>query len=368
VSPPGNLPQLEKTAAAEHIPISTIGVGADVDRSLLEELASTTHGKSYFLDDPQRIPEVISGETRELQASTVEERPVRAVRVRPVEFIDGIDFAHAPRLLGFAKEKARKGSETILRVDTGEPLLVRWQYGLGRVVAFLSDARARWSADWVRWASFGTLWPQMVRDVSHRDRTVRAGVRRGAREGESIVYYDVLEDADQQIASAPGTKRAPEVMVTSPGDPSSHAVPLEETAPGHYEARVPDNQRGLYRIVSGNSELVLPEAGFYRESEEMKPLEINVPLLSEISKATGGQMEPTMAQLLDQKGSYVRERQPLWPYWIVLALLLNFIELAIRKGHFQRFASWLQSRLEARRKNEPGLTPDRGAGFHAAGA
>jgi Ca-activated chloride channel homolog len=303
VSPPGNLPQLEKTAAAEHIPISTIGVGADVDRSLLEEMANETHGKSYFIDDPEKIPEVISGETRDLQSSTIEEKTVRAVRVRPVEFIDGIDFTHAPRLLGYAKEKAKKGSETILRVDTGDPLLVRWQYGLGRVVAFMSDARARWSADWVRWPAYGTLWPQMVRDVSHRDRTVRAGVRRGTREGESIVYYDVLDAGDQQseglvnLSTGPPPSPVPtQVMVTSPGDTSPHPVPLVETAPGHYEAHVPDSQRGLYRIVSGKSEVPLPEAGFYRDTEEMKALEINVPLLSEISRVTGGRLEPTMAQ------------------------------------------------------------------------
>jgi len=60
---------------------------------------------------------------------------VRAVRVRPVEFIDGIDFARSPRLLGFVKAEAKEGSETILRVDIDKPLLVRWRYGLGRVIA-----------------------------------------------------------------------------------------------------------------------------------------------------------------------------------------------------------------------------------------
>lgn len=356
VSPPGNLPQLEKSAAAEHVSISAIGVGNDVDRSLLEELAREARGKSYFLDDPTKIPQVISGETRDLQASTVEERSAKVVRVRPVEFIDGIDFTHAPHLLGFAKEKARTGSEIILRLDSGEPLLVRWQYGLGRVVAFLSDAKPRWSADWVKWKGYGTLWPQMVRDVSHRDRTVRAGVRPGRDEGESVVYYDVMGDAEKEMATANGPAgAAPQVMVTAPGE-TPHAVQLEETAPGHYEARVPANQRGLYRIVTGNSELALPEAGFYRDSEELKPREINAPLLTEISRLTGGRLEPTMAQLLDDKGSYVRERRPLWPYWLALALLLNFVEVAMRKGHFRRLGAWLQRRLEMRPKTEPGLT------------
>jgi len=72
-----------------------------------------------------------------------------------VEFIDGIDFARSPRLLGFVKAEAKEGSETILRVDVDKPLLVRWRYGLGRAIAFMSDARSRWAAPWVRWASFG---------------------------------------------------------------------------------------------------------------------------------------------------------------------------------------------------------------------
>jgi Ca-activated chloride channel homolog len=341
VSPPGDLPQLEKMAAAEHITISTIGVGNDVDRSLLEQMAHETRGKSYFLDDPQKIPQIISGETRDLRSSVIEERPVRPVRIRPVEFTDGVDFSHAPRLLGFVKEKARKGSETILRTDTGEPLLVRWQYGLGRVIAFLSDARPRWAADWIPWASFGTLWPQMVRDVSHRDRRVRSGVRRTTHDDESVVYYDVLDDSTVRAGRAPATAVPPQVLVTKP-DGSTQEFPLQETAPDHYEARVPTDQRGLYRVVSADSRWTLPEAGFYRESEEMKPQEVNVPLLAEISRVTGGRMEPTLNDLLDDRGSWVRERRPLWPFLLVLALLLNFAELAVRKGHFQWLASWFR--------------------------
>ncbi len=206
VSPPGNLPQLEKTAAAEHVTISTIGVGSDVDRSLLEELAREARGKSYFLDDPNKIPQVISGETRDLQASTVEERPVKVVRVRPVEFIDGIDFSHAPRLLGFAKEKAKNGlgnDSAIGQRRAAAGALAIWFGPSGGVPC--RTRKARWSADWVHWSAYGTLWPQMVRDVSHRDRTVRAGVRPGSREGESVVYYDVLGDAEKEMT--PATQR-----------------------------------------------------------------------------------------------------------------------------------------------------------------
>jgi Ca-activated chloride channel homolog len=347
VSTPGtqeDFPRLEREASAKHITISTIGVGDYVNRDLLLELARRTNGKSHFVENPNSIPQIISGELRDLEDQAIQERPVRAVRVRPVEFTDDVDFSRAPRLLGFVQAEAKEGSETILRVDRNKPLLVRWHYGLGRVIAFMSDARARWAAPWVRWQSFGTLWPQMVRNVSHRDRTVRAGVRSGSDEGEAIVYYDVLEGADGssgESLSLPGGP--PHILVDAPGQPS-RIVPLEETAPGHYEARIPAGQRGLYRIVSGSSQLVLPEAGFYRESEETKPQAINLSLLSEISRVTFGRVGPSINDLLTEKGSLVYQRQPLWAYFLILALILNFVEVALRKGFFMRVTSWLRRR------------------------
>jgi uncharacterized membrane protein len=350
VSTPGtqeDFPKLERDALAKHVTISTIGVGDYINRDLLDELARKTKGKSHFVDNPENIPQIINAEVKSSEDLAIQERPVRAVRVRPVEFTDGIDFSKAPRLRGFVQAQAKDGSEVILRVDDKKPLLVRWRYGLGRVIAFMSDAKSRWAAPWVRWEAFGTLWPQMVRDVSHRDRTIRAGVRPGNQEGEAVVYYDVLANADNPASDTLASSGPPHILVESPGA-SPRTLPLEETAPGHYEARIPANQGGLYHIVSGNTEMVLPEAGFYRESEETKPQAVNAALLAEISRVTGGRVHPSINELLNNNGAMVRERQPLWPYWLVLALLLNFVEVALRKGFFERLATWLRRRSAPR--------------------
>ena len=355
VSTPGtqeDFPKLEHDALAKHVTISTIGVGDYINRELLDELAHKTKGKSHFVENPETIPQIINAEVKSSEDLAIQERAVRAVRVRPVEFTDGVDFSKAPSLRGFVQSEAKEGSEVILRVDEKKPLLVRWRYGLGRVIAFMSDAKNRWAAPWVRWEAFGTLWPQMVRDVSHRDRTIRAGVRPGNREGETVVYYDVLATADNPDAESLGQPRPagsagptapPRVLVEMQGE-EPRSLPLEETAPGHYEARIPADAGGLYRIVSGDSELVLPEAGFYRETEETKPQAVNIALLGEISRVTGGRMHPAIGQLLNTRGAMVRERRPLWPYWLILALILNFVEVALRKGFFERLASWLRRR------------------------
>jgi Ca-activated chloride channel homolog len=353
-------PQLEKDAAAKHVSISTIGIGDDVNRSLLEEIARATNGKSHFVQNPSLIPQIINDEVRPPDDLAIQERPVRAIALRPVEFTDGIDFSRAPRLLGFVQAEAKDGAETILRVDGDKPLplLVRWHYGLGSVIAFLSDAKSRWATPWVRWESFGALWPQMVRDVSHRDQTVRASVQPGTRPDQTIVSYDVLpaadnlKDANDQIEQDLSLPGSPSIVVQDPGQ-ASHALPLEETNPGHYEARIATGQPGLYRIRSGSSELTLPEVGYFRESDETKPRAVNVALLAEVSRLTGGSVRPSIDQLLNDKGSLVTERRALWPYLLVLALMINFLEVAIRKNVLEGLTAWLRRRVRSPWSQQP---------------
>jgi len=188
------------------------------------------------------------------------------------------------------------------------------------------------------------LWPQMVRDVSRRDQAVRATVRAGTREDEAIVDYDVARGPDNNAGSAASLSNSLGIAVKMP-DGTSQTLSAEETAPGHYQARVPSGQQGLYRIASGNPDLKLPEVGFYRDSEELKAQAVNVALLGEISRVTGGEDHPSIEDLLSDKGSLVNERSPLWPYLLTLALVLNFLEIAFRRRLFRRPARKVDLRM-----------------------
>jgi Ca-activated chloride channel family protein len=343
MSPPGDLPGLEQDAAANRVTISTIGVGDDVDGKFLQDIADATHGKSYLIEDPHKITEIIDDETKNLENTEIVEKPMHAVSVRPVELTDGIDFTHSPQLLGFLKTKARTGAETILKTSTGEPLLVRWQFGLGRVAAFLSDSRPRWSANWVSWKSYGTFWPQMVRDMSRRDAVVRTGVKFGADGAATTVTYDINEGPDKTAATMLKAMEPISVMVTAP-DRSTERVVLRQTAPDHYEAAIQADQSGLYRVAASGTATLLPAVGFVRSPEELKQQAVNVALLAELSRVTGGMVDPSVTQLLDPRGSQGLEVEPLWPYLLVLALLLNLFEVAWRKGHFEKALAWMRRR------------------------
>ncbi|MGE0404764.1 MAG: VWA domain-containing protein [Candidatus Korobacteraceae bacterium] len=334
VSVPDDLPALLQQAATQRVTISTIGVGADVVRQMLEDIARTTQGKAYFVDRAADLPQVMSEEIRNAKISQIREEPVGVVAAQPSEATDGIDFAHAPKLLGFVRAKEQTGAETILTLEEGEPLLVRWQFGLGRVVAFLSDSGARWATNWVPWNSYGTFWPQIVRDVSSRDRHGRIGVRAGSTDGEEIVFYDLLDGTSVEFRRALRQPGGAIVRVEGPSG-AVQSFPLVETAPDHYEARILSRQQGMYRVLFPGAKGEEPQTAFYRDLEETKPKLVNHELLKQIAEVTGGSVDADRSQLLSSEGSYYFEPYALWPYFLILALGLNFVELAIRKGVFR---------------------------------
>ena len=71
----------------------------------------------------------------------------------------------APPLRGYVRYIAKPTADTMLNVDERDPLLVRWQYGLGRAAVFTSDAKSRWAANWVAWQGFDRLWTNVFRDL-----------------------------------------------------------------------------------------------------------------------------------------------------------------------------------------------------------
>jgi hypothetical protein len=56
-----------------------------------------------------------------------------------------------PQLQGYVATTPKPAAQVVLISNLGGPVLTVWQYGLGRVVAWTSDALGLWTADWLRW-------------------------------------------------------------------------------------------------------------------------------------------------------------------------------------------------------------------------
>ena len=67
-----------------------------------------------------------------------------------------------PHLLGYNRLIARPEAQVIARVGS-DPLIVAWNYGAGRAVAFASDCGPHWAPpEFLAWDGYARLWSQMA--------------------------------------------------------------------------------------------------------------------------------------------------------------------------------------------------------------
>ena len=141
---------------------SVIAIGAGA-ASFLEDMAAAGGGNYHVADVVENIPTIFTQETVLATRSYIIEKQFVPTLTAISPIMNGI--SSAPSLLGYVATTPKQTAQVILRTGDAfnDPVLAAWQYGLGRSVAFTSDATARWSANWVSWADFARFWSQAVR-------------------------------------------------------------------------------------------------------------------------------------------------------------------------------------------------------------
>ena len=324
ISEEGDSMKLAKDAADHKTTISTIGLGQDVNKPFLEKLATIAGGKSYFLVDPSGLEQILLHDVKEHTGTVAIEKAIAVDIKHPSDLLDKIDMTKVPNLQGYVRFDAKPSADEILQADGKDPLLTRWQYGLGRATVFASDAKSRWSADWVTWAGFDTLWTNIFRDLLPRGTDSEAIASFDAANQELVVDYHL-----SSRAAAPDNP--PEIYAIGPGD-FRKPLKLERVSLLDYRARVRIGEaQGLFRVRPLNDSRIFPEVGLYRPEEELTEYGSNQALLKSVSAATGGRFEPNPEQAFENGGQSIESTVRLWPILLGLAILLNLAELIMRK-------------------------------------
>ena len=324
ISEEGDSLTLSREASNNRVTISTVGLGQDVNRQYLEHIATNARGKSYFLNEPNGLEQILLKDVKEHTGTTAVEKPIRAIVRHQSDLLDKVDIAGAPTLLGYVRFDPRPTADNILEVDEKDPLLVRWQYGLGRSAVFASDAKSRWAASWVGWNGFDRLWTNIFRDLLPHGNESEAVARYDAANEELVVEYHLATQAIEPTTP-------PELFVIGPGD---FRKPLEvsRVSPGTWRGRVRiGSLEGLFRVRPLAETRAFPEVGLYRQESELSDYGSNDILLKSIAQSTGGRFNPAIRQLFDNSGRSIDSTLRLWPGLLALALLLNLTELALRK-------------------------------------
>ncbi len=353
---------VERLFVDEGITLSAVAVGSDA-APWLRQIAQLGGGRYHFTADPSSIPSIFTEETSLATRSYIIEETFNPKLVNPSPILTGIH--EAPPLHGYVGATTKDTAQTILASHMGDPILAVWQYGLGRAVAFTSDATGRWARDWVSWNKFPTFWAQAVSYTINRQTQTALSVR-VELEGEAA---HIIVNAQFEGQYLNGYVMLANVIAP---DGSVQTIELQQTAPGRYEAIFYPRTQGAYMIaVSGISstpgaEPVSVIAGWVLTySPEYRNLQSNVEGLSRMAEAVGGRtLSGEPGEVFAHTLSAPRATRSIWIWLLTLAAVLLPLDIAVRRlvitaGEIRRGWNSLLERLNIRRVIETAVTPRR---------
>lgn len=332
-SVPGDFEGVTRAMIEKRITVSTVGIGADVDANLLMAIADLGKGQFYHATTLDIIPQVFIKETAIVLKTAIDEEPFQPQVMQNSEVIRGIDLAGAPPLLGYVVTMPKPRAETPLWTGKGDPLLAHWQYGLGRAVAFTSDARAKWAQQWLAWGDYQRFWRQIVqwslRRVINPDYTTEVAVQ----QGRGQLSVEAVDPQGNQLNFL-----ELQAVVMSPKG-GRELLTLRQTGAGRYEASFEMREPGAYlmnlqQLESNEVRAAQTLGASLNYSPELDTRGPNINLLRRIAGITGG-IELTPGDPDDDPFAHNRRPtfQPheLWQALLQLAVLLFVVDVGVRR-------------------------------------
>jgi len=320
---------LSKSLNADYgITTSVIAIGGG-SPDFLAGMASAGGGNYHPVQIVESIPLIFSQETvlatRAYTVETIFTPDLTAIS--PI--MNGIDAL--PALRGYVATSEKDTATVILRAPEPypDPILASWQYGLGRAVAFTSDAAPRWAADWVTWDGFAQFWGQAARWTMAQgvDNALEARV---VMEGDSARVVVDAREADGAFRNG----LTLDTLLTQP-DGESVRLALRQVAPGRYEAAFTPTDEGAYfvRAIASEGEsggALSPLSGWVmRYSAEYGQQGADV--LPAIAAISGGEFVSDPESIYDRRALALDAQVPLAPILLLVALLLLPIDIAVRR-------------------------------------
>lgn len=323
ISEEGDSLDLARQAADHQVTISTVGLGQDVNRSYLEKVAAVSGGKSYFLNEPQGLEQILLKDVQDYSGATAVEKSLTPIVDTKAEVLEGVNVDSAPALRGYTRFISKPDAETILSIDPQkkDPLYVRWQFGLGRVAVFTSDAKSRWAQAWVTWPGYDKFWINISRDLLPHVQKTDAEASFDSATGDLLMTYKLTDSS----------AKPPSIYALGPNG-FQRPLELHRVSERVYEGRVHiGDTTGLFRVRPLEESASFPETGFYRQDQESHDYGTNEAVLRQIAAMTGGRFNPAPSDVFDSGGRTIYSDWQLWPLLLALAIALTLAELIVRK-------------------------------------
>ncbi|HEX8834377.1 MAG TPA: VWA domain-containing protein, partial [Abditibacteriaceae bacterium] len=328
-SPPK--PSLVAKFNAARITVSTVVINPHDNSGNVNmwRIAQQHGGRFYKVLNPKQIPKIFLKEAATVSRSAIIEGPFTPRLESGSSIIKGIDAL--PKLLGYVGTSAKPpsaGTRVVLSSAEGDPILATRQYGLGKSVAFTSDARQRWAAGWLGWSGFSKFWAQTVRwsmrQSSASDLQTAVDIDRGIGR---ITIEAVDEKGNFLNFLNPKARLVPPNM-------KGQDITLEQTGPGRYEATFDARELGTYlvniRTQRGDQIRSQITGGVLPYSPEYNSVGTNQLLMTQIAETSGGE-EVQSNQIFARERKPARLPQDIWLPLLMVAACLFPLDVAARR-------------------------------------
>lgn len=306
-----------------NITLTTVAVGSDADKQTLLELAQHGGGRAYTANEFDNLPKIFTKETYLISGTYVQNRTFTPIICEQSALTD---FEGFPQLEGYLATAEKDLATVSLMSDREDPILAWWQYGAGRVVAFMADSRGAWTSELLQWDQAAAFYGGMAAFTLPDEE--RQGEITCTRQGEKLhIAYSAPQDVQDALDTT--------VTVLLP-DGTQTALAMQQTAPNVYEATLEQAQTGAYalRVAQKDTQgevLHVMEGGAviaYSDEYDLRSQQEDS-TLPYLAAMTGGHEIENSADMLKSTHAAVRTRKELSQslLWAVLVLLIADIAL-----------------------------------------
>ena len=310
------------------ITLTTVAVGKEADEVLMKELAEKGKGKYYYADTVNSLPGIFAAEAKRITNPAIINKETQVKASPNLNEITTINLNNIPVINKYNATSQQKSADVLMASEDEFPLLAIWRYGLGRVAAFSGDSGREFSKEWLEWPGYDKFWSDMLKwikrpsesnlispQVVKKDNKLLFQVNANNNEGEYINYLDMNG------------------VINGPGD-YHNSFQLEQTGAGLYANEIEIPGPGSYLInfnfKDSNGQLqqkteayVLSYSPEYLPSNGEKTLE-------KLVKETKGNFIESPDDVFANRPLVISGQKSIWPYLVIVALLLFLLEIALR--------------------------------------
>ena len=241
ISEEGDSLDLSREAQLKKVTISTVGLGQDVNRAYLEKVAQYAGGKSYFLNEPAGLEQILLRDVMEHTGSTAVEKPLVPEVSKHAEILEGDgdrDGAGVERLREIYRQ-ADGGDDSFDRQKRSFVVALAVWVGAVGGVRVGREGPVGGGLDHLE--GYDKFWTNLSRDLLPHAQAGEASIDFDSANGDLVVEYRLGRDVAEP-APIPG------IFVFGP-DGFQQPIAMKKIAAGMFRGRVQIGaQQGLFRV------------------------------------------------------------------------------------------------------------------------